>query len=132
VFVSADSEMREMRASSAIVRLRGEHFPFPQCGDVAEIRRNDRRLVYPARRFRHARITVFRLRSSLARCDLDGVRHRQAVANVRRVDTSGFHSVLGLKLYLSLRSGLLGAAELIGCAWLMSKSGWVDIYGATP
>ena len=67
VFVSANSEMREMREQSAVVRLRGQHCPLPQCGAVAEIRRNDRQLVHPARSIRKTGIAVHRWQSRLAR-----------------------------------------------------------------
>ena len=49
--MSAELKSGEMREYSAVVRLCGQHCPLPQCGAVAEIRRNDRRLVQASRVF---------------------------------------------------------------------------------
>jgi hypothetical protein len=74
-----------MREQSAVVRLRGEHRPFAQCGDVAEMWRKQRGLSHPARSIRKAGIAEHRWQSKLARCDLLAEGHSQAVANVRGI-----------------------------------------------
>ena len=68
VFVSSDSEKRaNARLERGCEGPTGNSFPFPRCGDVAEIKRKQRGLVHPARNVRKAGIGVQRLQSRLAR-----------------------------------------------------------------
>jgi hypothetical protein len=87
--------MREQRGCEG---PRGKHFPFfPSTEMLAEMWRNGRRLVHPARSIRKTGIAVHRWQSRLAREYLHAVRHRQAVANVRRIQASSLHRVLRLE-----------------------------------